>query len=209
MSTIDEPDAFDGPGPAAEADPFDGPSHFDGPDALDGPDPFDGLDLARAPGDAPVAFGAELTGPVLLAAYRRGLFPMPADDMAAAFHEVRHGSEVAAGRIALLPGPAGQDPYALAWWSPDPRPVLAPGEVHLATRLRRSLRTGADGSSTADRAFAEVVAACAEGRRPVWLTPALRAALARLHRAGVAHSAEVWDGPELVGGAFGVVVGGC
>ncbi|RKE16890.1 leucyl/phenylalanyl-tRNA--protein transferase [Streptomyces sp. TLI_171] len=169
---------------------------------------LDDLDLAHAPGDAPVAFGAELTAPVLLAAYRRGLFPMPGDDISAAFNEAVHAPDVVAGRIRVLPGPAAQDPYALAWWSPDPRPVVAPDRVHLPTRLRRSLRGRLRWHTTADRAFGEVVARCAEGRRPAWLTRGLREALEQLHRGGAAHSAEVWDGTALVGGAFGVAVGG-
>ncbi|MFJ5231436.1 leucyl/phenylalanyl-tRNA--protein transferase [Kitasatospora sp. NPDC088391] len=169
---------------------------------------FDGFDPADAPGDGPVAFGGAPTGAVLLAAARRGLFPLPGDDLAAAYREARYGAEVASGRVRLLPGPAGADPYALAWWCPDPRPVVTAGGVHLSTRLRRGLRGRADWCSTADRAFAEVVAGCARGRSPVWLTPELRAALVGLHRAGAAHSVEVWEGDALVGGVFGVAVGG-
>ncbi|MFF1796488.1 hypothetical protein ACFVXQ_20085, partial [Kitasatospora sp. NPDC058263] len=79
---------------------------------------FGGLDVRGAPGDGPVAFGARLGPDVLLAAYRHGLFPMPAaDDYASAFNEVRFEEAVAAGEVALLPG-AEDDPYALAWWSP-------------------------------------------------------------------------------------------
>ncbi|MFF1903543.1 leucyl/phenylalanyl-tRNA--protein transferase [Kitasatospora sp. NPDC058218] len=168
---------------------------------------FERLDLRRAPGDGPVAFGAELGADVLLAAYHRGLFPMPAaDDYASAFNEARFEEAVAAGEVALLPG-AEDDPYALAWWSPDPRPVIAPGGVRLGSRLARRLRNGLHWWTSADRAFARVLAACAEGRQPPWLTEQLSTTLIELQERGVAHSAEVWEGEELIGGVFGVAAG--
>ncbi|WP_316524499.1 leucyl/phenylalanyl-tRNA--protein transferase [Kitasatospora brasiliensis] len=167
---------------------------------------FDALDLRLAPGDGPVAFGGTLGAEELLAAYRRGLFPLPAADLyASAYNEAVYGGDVEAGRVALLPG--GPDPYALAWWSPDPRPVIAPDGVRLGGRLARRLRNRLGWRTSADRAFGQVLAACAEGRQPVWLTEELAAALVRLHELGVAHSGEVWEGEELVGGVFGVAVG--
>ncbi|MBD0695909.1 hypothetical protein BG452_22045 [Streptomyces sp. CBMA123] len=168
------------------------------------------MDLRHAAGDGPVAFGGVLGPRQLLAAYRRGLFPLPAaDEYAGAYNEALHGEAVEAGEVAVLPGAA--DPYALAWWSPDPRPVLRPGAVRLPRRLARRLR-GAHGSatpwwSTADQAFGAVLAACAEGRQPAWLTEELRAALVELNGLGAAHSVEVWEGGELIGGAFGVAAG--
>ncbi|WP_406206148.1 leucyl/phenylalanyl-tRNA--protein transferase [Kitasatospora sp. NBC_01560] len=178
--------------------------------AVAGTDVFDGLDVARAPADGPVAFGGGLGPDVLLAAYRCGLFPMPAaDDYASAFNEARFEEAAAAGEVALLPGPdqADDDPYALAWWSPDPRPVIEPAGVRLGSRFARRLRNGLPWWTSADQAFDRVVAACAEGREPRWLSGELRAALAILHQRGAAHSAEVWDGEELIGGVFGVGVG--
>ncbi|MFJ9691216.1 leucyl/phenylalanyl-tRNA--protein transferase [Kitasatospora sp. NPDC101183] len=170
---------------------------------------FAGLETGRAPGDAPVAFGGRLGAGELLEAYRRGLFPLPAADVfAAAYAEARYERAVAAGEIALLPGgdPA-EDPYALAWWSPDPRPVLEPGGVRVPGRLARRLRNRLGWWTSADRAFGEVVEACAEGRQPAWLTGELRAALLDLYARGQAHSGEVWEGEELVGGVFGVAAG--
>ncbi|MEV7923945.1 leucyl/phenylalanyl-tRNA--protein transferase [Kitasatospora sp. NPDC088264] len=168
--------------------------------------PFDGLDVQRGPGDGPVAFGAGLGASDLLAAYRRGLFPMPAaDEYAGAYNEARYEQAVEAGEVALLPG--GNDPYALAWWSPDPRPVLPPDGVRLGSRLARRLRHRPQWWTSADRAFGEVVARCAEGRQPAWLTGELRSALERLHALGAAHSGEVWEGEELIGGVFGVAAG--
>ncbi|MER5354594.1 leucyl/phenylalanyl-tRNA--protein transferase [Kitasatospora sp. NPDC002551] len=170
---------------------------------------FAALDVARAPADGPAAFGADLAPGTLLAAYRRGLFPLPAADAyASAFNEARAERAVAAGEVALLPGPDhGADPYALAWWSPDPRPLLAPDGVQLGRKLSRLLRNRLDWWTTADQAFGEVLAACAEGREPPWLTPELQEALTGLHRLGAAHSAEVWEDGELVGGVFGIAVG--
>ncbi|MFJ8435296.1 leucyl/phenylalanyl-tRNA--protein transferase [Kitasatospora sp. NPDC094019] len=169
---------------------------------------FAAVDVAHAPADGPAAFGADLAPGTLLAAYRHGLFPLPAaDDYASAFNEARHEEAVEAGRIALLPGPGGADPYALAWWSPDPRPLLAPDGVRLGSKLARLLRNRLDWTTTADTAFDRVLAACAEGREPPWLTPELRTALTGLHRLGAAHSVEVWEEGELIGGVFGIAAG--
>ncbi|MFE7559330.1 leucyl/phenylalanyl-tRNA--protein transferase [Kitasatospora sp. NPDC057500] len=170
---------------------------------------FAALDVARAPADGPAAFGADLAPATLLAAYRRGLFPLPAADAyASAFNEARSEQAVAAGRVALLPGPDhGADPYALAWWSPDPRPLLDADGVQLGRKLSRLLRNRLDWWTTADQAFGDVLAACAEGREPPWLTPELQEALTGLHRLGAAHSAEVWQDGELIGGVFGIASG--
>ncbi|MEK2490876.1 leucyl/phenylalanyl-tRNA--protein transferase [Kitasatospora purpeofusca] len=169
---------------------------------------FAAVDVARAPADGPAAFGGDLAPGTLLAAYRRGLFPLPAADAyASAFSEARYEEEVEAGRIALLPGPGQADPYALAWWSPDPRPVLAAGGVRLGSKLSRLLRNRLDWTTTADAAFEQVLAACAEGREPPWLTRDLREALTALHRLGAAHSVEVWEEGELIGGVFGTAAG--
>ncbi|WBP86089.1 leucyl/phenylalanyl-tRNA--protein transferase [Kitasatospora cathayae] len=166
---------------------------------------FAALDLRLASGDRPVAFGGTLGPEQLLTAYRHGLFPLPAaDEYASAYNEAVHGETVGAGEVALLPGAA--DPYALAWWSPDPRPVLRPGEVRLPRRLARRLRGAAQWFTTVDAAFGAVLEACAEGRQPAWLTDGLRTALVELNALGAAHSVEVWEDEELIGGVFGVAV---
>ncbi|MFI9359534.1 leucyl/phenylalanyl-tRNA--protein transferase [Kitasatospora sp. NPDC053057] len=166
---------------------------------------FEALDLRLASGERPVAFGGELGPEQLLTAYRHGLFPLPAaDEYASAYNEAVHGEAVEAGEVALLPG--AEDPYALAWWSPDPRPVLRPGGVRLPRRLARRLRGAAKWFTTADAAFGAVLTACAEGRQPIWLTEELRTALVELNLRGAAHSVEVWEGEELIGGVFGVAV---
>lgn len=134
------------------------------------------------PVDGPLAFGGDLSVERLVEAYSRGIFPWP----------------VAAG------------PRGLLWWSPDPRAILDPARLHVPRRLERTIRSG-DFTLTLDRAFADVVRGCAvtgTRRGNTWITPAMAAAYARLHAAGIAHSIEVWMGERLVGGLYGVCLGG-
>jgi len=144
----------------------------------------------------------------VLSAYRHGIIPFPAaDEFHQTVHEVRYEDEVEAGVIGLV-GAAGDqaDPYAVAWWCPDPRLVLAAGRVHLGRNVRKALRRGHQWT-TADTAFARVAEQCRAGREPRWLTDTLLDSLVVLHEKGWAHSVEVWQDDELVGGAFGVAVG--
>ena len=94
------------------------------------------------------------------------------------------------------------------WWSPDPRMVLFPSELHVPRSLDRRLRRG-DFRITADRAFADVIAGCAEPRDDggTWITDEMVAAYERLHAAGYAHSVEAWQDDMLVGGLYGVGIG--
>jgi len=99
----------------------------------------------------------------------------------------------------------------LLWWSPDPRTVFATDGVRLSTRFRRGLRRS-DWTVAADRAFDQVVLACAtapgRGGHGTWITEAMRAAYSALHALGHAHSIEVLDRDgRLVGGLYGVAVG--
>ncbi len=96
----------------------------------------------------------------------------------------------------------------LPWCSPDPRAVIEPGRVHASRTLRRHLRR-CGWTSTVDLAFAEVVAGCSRRREGTWITRPMRRAYTRLADLGWAHSVEVWDGEELVGGIYGVAIGGC
>lgn len=148
---------------------------------LPSPDPRDPDDL--------VTIGADLEPGTLLAAYRQGLFPMPLGE----------------GRGA----PVG-------WWSPYRRGILAPEGLRVSRTLRRSCRRY---RVSVDRAFPAVVAACADPSRPgSWITDEIASAYGELHRLGWAHSVEVWEGseasgelvggPELVGGLYGVAIGG-
>ncbi len=127
-----------------------------------------------------LAVGGTLTPRRLVAAYHRGIFPWYA------------------------PG------QPVLWHSPDPRFVLPAGKLHLPRSLRRTLRRGAF-VVRADSAFGRVLQACAETPRPgqdgTWITPEMRTAYEALHRLGIAHSVEAWQGPELVGGLYGVALG--
>ncbi|GJF27749.1 leucyl/phenylalanyl-tRNA--protein transferase [Kitasatospora sp. NE20-6] len=167
------------------------------------------VDLGRAPADAPAAFCADLTPDSLLAGYRAGAFPLPAADQYALWmNEARHEDEVAAGTVAAPADDAADGTaYGVAWWCPDPRPVIRPGGARIGRRLARRLRRDTAWTTTADKAFAEVVDRCAHGRSPAWLTAGLRSSLTALHARGQAHSAEVWEDGALVGGVFGVRVG--
>lgn len=95
------------------------------------------------------------------------------------------------------------------WWSPDPRGIIElPDGLHVSRSLQRTLRKGLF-RTTANRAFAAVMAACGENRDGgTWVTPDMLAAYTELHRLGHAHSVEVWQGDTLVGGVYGVAVGG-
>jgi len=97
----------------------------------------------------------------------------------------------------------------ILWWSPAPRCVLLPQAVHISRRLRRRYNQGQYRLST-DRAFAEVIEACARPRRDhdgTWITDEMRSAYIRLHELGIAHSLEVWLDDELVGGIYGLALG--
>jgi leucyl/phenylalanyl-tRNA--protein transferase len=127
-----------------------------------------------------VGVGADLAVETLVDAYRRGIFPWP---------------------HARMP---------LPWFSPDPRAVIPADAVHCARTLRRRLRHSG-WTTTVDTAFEEVIARCAKRPRSegTWITRPMRDAYRRLHELGWVHSLEVWDGTRLVGGVYGVRVGGC
>jgi leucyl/phenylalanyl-tRNA--protein transferase len=168
---------------------------------------WDSFRLPAGVADGPVAFGADLSPDSVLAAYRYGIIPFPAaDEYHRTLHEVRYEDQVAAGVIGLIGDPGGGDPYTVAWWSPDPRLVLATGRVHLGRNVRKQLRRES-AWTTADTAFERVAEQCRAGREPRWLTDPLLESLVALHEKGWAHSVEVWQDDELTGGAFGVSAG--
>ena len=97
----------------------------------------------------------------------------------------------------------------ILWWSPDPRAVLWPAELHVSRSLRRSLIKGGF-ELKVDHAFDRVVEGCAAPRRytdATWITADMMRAYGRLHRLGWAHSFETWRDGELVGGLYGVAIG--
>jgi leucyl/phenylalanyl-tRNA--protein transferase len=101
-------------------------------------------------------------------------------------------------------------PQPVLWWTPDPRSVLFPDELHISRSLRKRLRSNAF-SLAVDRQFIPVMRACAESRRlgaGTWIDEDMVEAYGRLHTLGYAHSVEVTDGDgDLVGGLYGVALG--
>jgi leucyl/phenylalanyl-tRNA--protein transferase len=94
----------------------------------------------------------------------------------------------------------------MAWFSPVRRGVLAPGDLRVSRSLRRSARAF---EIRVDTACAEVIDACADPRRPSgWINEQIRAAYLRLHDLGWVHSVETWRDGRLVGGLYGVAMGG-
>ena len=140
---------------------------------------FDRLIALATPREDLVCVGADLRPGTLIAAYSRGLFPMGVG---------RHGT--------------GQ----IGWWSPDPRGVLPLAGLRVTRSLRKSCRQQ---RVTVDTAFTDVVRNCADPNRPGrWITPQLLSAYTELHRLGLAHSVETWLDGVLVGGLYGVSMGG-
>ncbi|HUZ39583.1 MAG TPA: leucyl/phenylalanyl-tRNA--protein transferase [Streptosporangiaceae bacterium] len=160
-----------------------------------------------APIDEPVAIGGRLDPATVIGGYRHGVFAMPAGSEAEL--EANHflyEPAVAVGTTVVLDSPA-PDPYALTWWSPDPRPVVPYGRMAKPRSLMQQLRNRVAWTTTADRAFERVLAECRADRTPLWLTDDLCRCMTALHEQGWAHSVEVWDGDELIGGAIGVGTG--
>ena len=98
----------------------------------------------------------------------------------------------------------------ILWHSPDPRMVLRPDELHVPRSLKKTLRKRPF-ELTFDRAFREVIEACAETPRPdqdgTWITDDMLEAYVELFERGYAHSVEAWRDGELVGGLYGVSLG--
>ena len=94
------------------------------------------------------------------------------------------------------------------WWSPNPRAVLWPEQLHVSHSLQRTFKTGGF-QLTWDREFAEVIRSCGANRSDgTWLTREMVEAYQELHRLGHVHSLEVWYDNELAGGIYGVHRGG-
>jgi leucyl/phenylalanyl-tRNA--protein transferase len=129
------------------------------------------------------------------------------EDLAGVGGDLRAGTLVAAYRSGVFPmGLGEQGTRPLGWWSPDPRGVLLPGGIHASRSLRKSLRRF---EMRVDTSFGEVVQACADPRREGrWITEEIADAYGELHALGWAHSIETWLDGELVGGLYGINVGG-
>jgi leucyl/phenylalanyl-tRNA--protein transferase len=129
-----------------------------------------------------LAVGGDLRPERLLNAYRHGIFPWYDEDQ------------------------------PILWWSPDPRTVLFPDNLHISRSLKRSLRPGLF-SVTLDQCFRDVMQHCAGPRSQypdggTWITAEMLEAYTQLHELGYAHSVETWKEGELVSGLYGVALGG-
>ncbi len=128
-----------------------------------------------------LAVGGDLSPQRLLQAYKTGVFPW--------FNE--------------------GDP--IVWWSPDPRTVLYPAEVKVSHSMRKVLRDKKF-KVTLDHAFEAVIAQCKAqkrvGQKGTWITQEMLEAYVQLHEQGYAHSVEVWIDHVLMGGLYGVSIGG-
>lgn len=122
----------------------------------------------------------ELTPQLLLTAYSQGVFPM------------------------------GDEFGTISWYDPDPRAIMPLETFHVPRSLARRIRRGGF-DVRVDSAFREVMEACAApapGRESTWITPQIVNTYCDLHRHGHAHSVETWIDGELVGGLYGVSLGG-
>ena len=112
--------------------------------------------------------------------------------------------------IGIFPWYSEGEP--ILWFSPDPRMILLPSALRVSRSLAKSLRR-TQLEIRLDTAFEKVIRGCAEVRRPrgegTWITADMIKAYCRLYKMGYAHSAEAWDGRRLVGGVYGVSLGGC
>ena len=98
----------------------------------------------------------------------------------------------------------------ILWWSPDPRFILVPGEIHISKSMKSVLKK--DGFEfTIDRAFKEVIHHCKKVKRHdqggTWITDEVEKAYIRLYELGHAHSAEAWVNGKLAGGLYGIRMG--
>ena len=107
-------------------------------------------------------------------------------------------------RVGVFPMAMEDD--SIEWFSPDPRAILPLEDFHVPHVLRRLLRRRVF-KTTIDKAFSEVIAACAE-REDTWINPEIIESYTRLHELGNAHSVEAWKEGRLAGGLYGVAVGG-
>jgi leucyl/phenylalanyl-tRNA---protein transferase len=142
----------------------------------DPPDRFPPASQALDDPPGLLAAGGDLTPERLQAAYAQGIFPW------------------------FSPG------QPVLWWTPDPREVLFPAELHISRSLRRCIQRS-EFSVTENQEFPAVIAACAAARGPdtgTWITAEMQAAYCELQRLGLAASVEVWQDGQLAGGLYGV-----
>lgn len=145
----------------------------------DPPGAFPDVESSLSEPDGLLAAGGDLSTERLLAAYARGIFPWY------------------------------EEGQPILWWCPDPRCILWPADLHISRRLRQQMRNSS-AELRFNCSFGKVVRECAGERRSqqeTWITHRMIAAYEQLHDDGWAHSIEIWDDDELVGGLYGICIG--
>lgn len=140
---------------------------------------FPAIDNALSDPNGLLAAGGDLLPETLLSAYCKGIFPWFDNDQ------------------------------PILWWSPNPRAVLFPNQLHISRSLHKELRKGRY-RITMDHAFKQVIRSCSQPRsysNDTWITEAMIEAYVRLHELGHAHSVEAWLDDQLVGGVYGLALG--
>lgn len=135
--------------------------------------------LARS--DGLLCIGGDLTAERILFAYENGIFPWFSEN------------------------------EPILWWSPDPRLVLFPQSLRISKSLRKKIKKDSF-SLTIDKAFEETIVSCSKPRKnecsSTWLVEEMIDAYIHLHQLGYAHSIETWKNNRLVGGLYGICLGG-
>ncbi|MGI3130603.1 leucyl/phenylalanyl-tRNA--protein transferase [Halopseudomonas pachastrellae] len=140
---------------------------------------FPAVERAFAEPNGLLAAGGDLTPERLLRAYRQGIFPW------------------------FAPG------QPILWWSPEPRTIIRPADLHVSRSMRKLMRQ-THLRVEFDRDFPAVIAACAalrQGASGTWITETMQSAYIELHRLGHAHCVEVYQDEHLVGGLYGIALG--
>jgi len=130
--------------------------------------------------DGLLAAGGDLSTKRLIEAYKQGIFPWYSDDQ------------------------------PILWWSPDPRCVLKPEQAYTSKSLKKHIRKTKP-QLTFDSAFEDVIHHCTRlnSNEGTWITKEMEEAYIELHQQGIAHSVEVWENNELIGGLYGLAIGRC
>ena len=138
-------------------------------------------DPRKADAEGLIAYGGDLNPQRVLSAYAQGIFPWPYDEAT-----------------------------PLLWFSPDPRMVLKPADLHVSRSLQRTIKQQRF-DVRFDTAFDQVIRQCATVRRPkqrgTWITKDMIRAYCQLHEMGYAHSVETWSEGKLAGGVYGISLG--
>ncbi len=139
---------------------------------------FPDVTLALDEPNGLLAVGGDLSVSRLIQAYQQGIFPW--------FSE---------GEPIL-------------WWSPNPRAVLYPHNIHISKSSRKYFKKS-NWQVSIDTCFSQVIKLCGSTRsvEGTWITPEMERAYIALHKAGFAHSLEIWQEDELIGGLYGVSIG--